>query len=117
MFINRGGDRRFFKSSRDRLNTDFNLYKEIRDSLADDLSNHTSLQELQQKRIDESVKDDQIEDQDTIEEIQKLLQDLPDDEKDFLPPGLQLKKKEVEKDAGKFNLPKKNFLRFFAFEN
>ena len=68
-----GGDREdFFKSSRDRLNTDFNLYKEIRDSLADDLSNHTSLQELQQKRIDESVKDDQIEDQDTIEEIQKL---------------------------------------------
>ena len=94
------------------------MYKEIRDSLADDLSNHTSLQELQQKRIDESVKDDQIEDQDTIEEIQKLLQDLPDDEKDFLPPGLQLKKKkEVEKDSGRFNLPKKNFPLFFVLRN
>ena len=54
-----GADREdFFKSSRDRLNTEFNLYKEIRNSLAEDLSNHSALQELQQKRIDESVKDD-----------------------------------------------------------
>ena len=113
-----GADREdFFKSSRDRLNTDFHLYKEIRDSLAEDLSNHTSLQELQQKRIDESVKDDEITDQDTIEEIQKLLKDLPDDEKNFLPPGLQLKKaKIVQKDSGKFNLPKKKFPTFFCFE-
>ena len=113
-----GADREdFFKSSRDRLNTEFNLYKEIRDSIAEDLSNHTSLQELQQKRIDESVKDDAIEDQDTIEEIQKLLKDLPDDEKDFLPPGLQLKKqKKVEKDSGTYNLPKKKFPTFFCFE-
>ena len=113
-----GADREdFFKSSRDRLNTEFNLYKEIRNSLAEDLSNHSALQELQQKRIDESVKDDEITDQDTIEEIQKLLQDLPEDEKNFLPPGLQLKKKKiVQKDSGSFNLPKKKFPSFFCFE-
>ena len=73
----KGADREdFFKSSRDRLNPDSPIYKEIRQKLIDDLSEHTSLQELIEKRIDESVKDDQIEDEDTIAEIQKLLRDF-----------------------------------------
>ena len=113
-----GADREdFFKSSRDRLNPESKLYKEIRDSLAEDLSNHTSLQELQQARIDASVKDDEITDQDTIEEIQKLLKDRPDDEKNFLPEGFQLKKEKiVQKDSGTYDLPKKKFPSFFCFE-
>ena len=114
----KGADREdFFKSSRDRLNPDSPIYKEIRQKLIDDLSEHTSLQELIEKRIDESVKDDQIEDEDTIAEIQKLLRELPDDEKDFLPPGFQITKpKKVEEGSGKFNLPKKKFPTFFCFE-
>ena len=113
-----GADREdFFKSSRDRLNIDFQLYKEIRESLVEDLANHTDLQNLIQKRIDESVKDDEITDEDTIAEIQKLLKDLPDDEKDFLPPGFQITKpKKVDEGSGKFNLPKKKFPTYFCFE-
>ena len=114
----KGADREdFFKSSRDRLNTEFQLYKEVRERLIDDLSNHTALQELIQKRIDESVKDDEITDEDTIQEIQKLLKELPDDEKDFLPPGFQIKQPQKKQEgSGKFNLPKKKFPSFFCFE-
>ncbi len=115
----KGADREdFFKSSRDRLNTEFQLYKEVRERLIDDLANHTSLQELIQRRIDESVKDDEITDEDTIQEIQKLLKELPDDEKDFLPPGFQIKQpKKKQEGSGKFNLPiKKKFPSFFCFE-
>ena len=107
----------FFKSSRDRLNTDSQLYKDIRENLISDLSQHTSLQELIQKRIDETVKDDEITDEDTLQEIQKLLQDLPDQERDFLPEGFQLKKeKEVQSGSGSYNLPKHKFPTFFCFE-
>ena len=68
-----GADREdFFKSSRDRLNTESQLYREVRERLIDDLANHTSLSDLIQKRIDESVKDDEITDEDTIQEIQKF---------------------------------------------
>jgi len=107
----------FFKSSRDRLNNDFQLYKDIRENLISDLSQHTSLQELIQKRIDETVKEEKITDDETIEELQKLLQDLPDEEKDFLPEGFQLKKKkEVQIESGDLNLPKFKFPTFFVFE-
>lgn len=114
----KGADKEdFFKSSRDRLNPESPIYKEIRQKLIDDLAEHNSLHALIQKRIDDSVKDDQIEDEETIEEIQKLLRELPDDEKDFLPPGFQITKpKKVEEGSGKFNLPKKKFPTFFCFE-
>ena len=113
-----GADREdFFKSSRDRLNPDSPLYKEIREKLIDDLADNNSIQELIAKRIEESVKDDQIEDEDAIQEIQKLLRELPDEEKNFLPPGFQITKpKKVETGSGKFNLKKKNFPTFFCFE-
>ena len=113
-----GADREdFFKSSRDRLNTNSQLYKEVRERLIDDLANHTSLQDLIQKRIDESVKDDEITDEDTIAEIQKLLKELPDEEKDFLPRGFQIKQpKKKQEGSGKFDLPKNKFPTFFCFE-
>ena len=48
----------------------------------------------------------------------KNFRELPDDEKDFLPPGFQITKpKQVEEGSGKFNLPKKNFLHFSALRN
>ncbi len=75
------------------------------------------MQELIQKRIDETVKEEKITDDETIEELQKLLQDLPDEEKDFLPEGFQLKKKkEVQIESGDLNLPKFKFPTFFVFE-
>ena len=53
----KGADREdFFKSSRDRLTPDSPIYKEIRQKLIDDLSEHTSLQELIEKRIDAVIK-------------------------------------------------------------
>jgi len=113
-----GGDREdFFKSSRDRLATDFHLYKKIRESLIDDLSNHQALKNLIEKRIDENIEEDEIDDEETLDTIQQLLKDLTEEERKFLPPGLKLKqKKEVQKDSGKFNLPKKKFPTFFCFE-
>jgi hypothetical protein len=52
-----------------------------------------------------------------VKEIQKLLQDLPDQERDFLPEGFQLKKeKEVQSGSGSYNLPKHKFPTFFCFE-
>lgn len=114
-----GADREdFFKSSRDRLNPDSILYKEIREKLIDDLADNNSIQELIARRIEESVKDDQIEDEDAINEIQKLLRELPDEEKNFLPPGFQITKpKKVESGSGNYNLEKKNFPTFFCFED
>ena len=113
-----GGDREdFFKSSRDRLNTEFHLYKKIRESLIDDLSKHQSLKDLIEKRIDENIQEDEIDDEETIETIQELLQDLTEEERKFLPPGLKLKeKKEVQEGSGRYNLPKKKFPSFFCFE-
>jgi|MDTC01.3.fsa_nt_gb hypothetical protein len=113
-----GRDREdFFKSSRDRLDTSFHLYKEVRDSLIDDLSQNEDLKNIIQKRIEDSLDEDEITDPKTLEDIQKLLQDLPDDEKDFLPPGFSLKK-EVEKEEGSgiYNLSKKRFPSFVCFK-
>jgi len=113
-----GGDREdFFKSSRDRINTTNKHYIEVRDSLIDQLKDHADLKEIIKKRIDESVNEDEIEDQKTLEDLQKLLEDLSDDEKDFLPPGLSLKKKiEKQEGPGKFDLPKNKFPTFFCFK-
>ena len=95
-----GADREdFFKATRDRIDTENKHYIAVRDSLIDQLKDHADLKEVIKKRIDESVNENEIEDQKTLEELQKLLEDLSDDEKDFLPPGLSLKKK-VEQQEG-----------------
>ena len=113
-----GGDREdFFKSSRDRLNTESHLYNKIREKLIEDLRENNALREIIEKRIDESVTDEQIDDPDTIKTIQELLQDLSEEEKAFLPPGFKLEKKtEKQEGSGKYNLPKKKFPTFFCFE-
>jgi len=113
-----GGDREdFFKSSRDRLNTENHLYNKIREKLIEDLRENNALREIIEKRIDESVTDEQIDDPDTIKTIQELLQDLSEEEKAFLPPGFKLEKKtEKQEGSGKYNLPKKKFPTFFCFE-
>ena len=113
-----GSDREdFFKATRDRIDTENRHYKEVRDSLIDQLKEHADLKEIIKKRIDDSINENEIEDQKTLEELQKLLEDLSDDEKDFLPPGLSLKKKvEKQEGPGKFDLPKNKFPTYFCFK-
>jgi len=113
-----GADREdFFKSSRDRLNTEFHLYTKIREKLIDDLRENVALKEIIEKRIDESVTEEQIDDPETIKTIQELLQDLSEEERAFLPPGLKLEKKtEKQEGSGKYNFAKRKFPSFFCFE-
>lgn len=113
-----GSDREdFFKATRDRIDTENKHYKEVRDNLIDQLKDHQDLREIIKKRIDESVNEDEIEDQKTLEELQKLLEELSDEEKDFLPAGLSLKKKiQKEEGPGKFDLPKKKFPTYFCYK-
>ena len=54
------------------------------------------------------MQEDEIDDEETIETIEELLQDLTEEERKFLPPGLKWKeKKEVQEGSGRYNLPKK----------
>lgn len=115
-----GSDREdVFKSSRDRLDNDNKIVQEIKSRLIDQLADHEGLKKIVSDRISETAKEDNLEDDAALmNDISKLLSDLEEKDKDFMPEGLTFKiKKETEAGSGDKSFNKKEFPTFFEFKS
>ncbi len=114
-----GADREnVFKGSRDRLEESNEIVKEIKKRLIEQLSEHNDLKRVIEDRISQTAKDQELDDPETVKEMEKLLEEIEDIDKDFLPEGFKIKrKKQIEKGTGDEILSKKEFPSFFKFRD